>query len=147
MLACVEGRSSMMEQIRAQKIEDLRVGNFVRLISKECSFSKYYIHPGAKTIYRDLRKHYLWYRMKMDISIFVARCLNSHSLGGFTQQVYLEKLGTQFEFSMAFHFQSDGLSGRTIRVLENMLQKCVITFGALDNFGSSLISGLGVTLA
>ncbi|XP_070018149.1 uncharacterized protein [Nicotiana sylvestris] len=37
---------------------------------------RYSIHPGATKMYCDLRQHYWWRRMKIDIMEYVARCLN-----------------------------------------------------------------------
>ncbi|XP_070013626.1 uncharacterized protein [Nicotiana sylvestris] len=44
-------------------------------ILEEAHSSRYSIHPGATKMYRDLRQHYWWWRMK-DIVEYVARCLN-----------------------------------------------------------------------
>ncbi|XP_070007576.1 uncharacterized protein [Nicotiana sylvestris] len=38
--------------------------------------SRYSIHPSATKMYRDLRQHYWWQRMKKDIVEYIARCLN-----------------------------------------------------------------------
>ncbi|XP_069150379.1 uncharacterized protein [Solanum lycopersicum] len=40
-----------------------------------------------------------------------------------------KELGTRVDLSTAFHPQTDGQSGRTIQVLEDMLRACVIDFG------------------
>ncbi|XP_070026526.1 uncharacterized protein [Nicotiana sylvestris] len=39
------------------------------------------------------------------------------------------ELGTRVELSIAFHPQTDGLSERTVQILEDMLRACVIYFG------------------
>nr|GEX72773.1 putative reverse transcriptase domain-containing protein [Tanacetum cinerariifolium] len=41
-----------------------------------------------------------------------------------------EALGTQLNMSTAYHPETDGQSGRTIQMLEDMLQACVIDFGS-----------------
>ena len=45
-------------------------------ILEEAHSSRYSIHPGGMKMYRDLRQHYWWRRMKKDIVEYVARCLN-----------------------------------------------------------------------
>ena len=37
--------------------------------------SVYTVHPRWTKMYRDLRQHYWWSRMKVDVADFVARCL------------------------------------------------------------------------
>ncbi|GJR38267.1 putative reverse transcriptase domain-containing protein [Tanacetum coccineum] len=52
--------------------------------------------------------------------------------GRFTSQFWqsLQKaLGTQLDFSTAYHPQTDGQSERTIQTLEDMLRACVLNFG------------------
>ncbi|XP_070009385.1 uncharacterized protein [Nicotiana sylvestris] len=53
-------------------------------ILEEAHSSRYSIHLGATNMYRDLRQHYWWWRMKKDIVEYVVRCLNR-------QQVKLTK--------------------------------------------------------
>jgi len=64
------------------------------LILEEAHSSRYSIHPGAAKMYQDLRHHYWWKRMKKDIVVFVARCLNCQQVkyehqipGGLLQQM------------------------------------------------------------
>ncbi|XP_070034930.1 uncharacterized protein [Nicotiana tomentosiformis] len=45
-------------------------------ILEEAHSSRYFIHSGATKMYRDLRQHYWWRRMKKDIVEYVGRCLN-----------------------------------------------------------------------
>ncbi|XP_069147014.1 uncharacterized protein [Solanum lycopersicum] len=43
---------------------------------QEAHSSRYSIHPSATKMYRDLRQHYWWSRMKHDIVDFVSQCPN-----------------------------------------------------------------------
>ncbi|XP_070029496.1 uncharacterized protein [Nicotiana sylvestris] len=45
-------------------------------ILEEAHSSRYSIHPSATKMYRDLRQHYWWWRMKKVIVEYVSRCLN-----------------------------------------------------------------------
>ncbi|XP_070030483.1 uncharacterized protein [Nicotiana sylvestris] len=45
-------------------------------ILEEAHILRYFIHSGDTKMYRDLRQHYWWRRMKKDIVEYVARCLN-----------------------------------------------------------------------
>ena len=53
-----------------------RVDNLIHTILREAHSSRYSIHPGATKMYRDLKKHLWWSRMKRDIVDFVAQCPN-----------------------------------------------------------------------
>ena len=44
-------------------------------------------------------------------------------------RTFQDELGTRVDLSTAFHPQTDGLSERTIQVLEDMLRACVLEFG------------------
>ncbi|GJR10875.1 putative reverse transcriptase domain-containing protein [Tanacetum coccineum] len=46
-------------------------GNLITLIMNEAHTTKYYVHPGAKKMYYDLRDLYWWPRMKKDITLYV----------------------------------------------------------------------------
>ncbi|XP_059315778.1 uncharacterized protein LOC132066490 [Lycium ferocissimum] len=52
------------------------VGDLINLILIEAYSSRYSIHPGATKMYCDLRQHYWWGRMKIDITNFVSTCGN-----------------------------------------------------------------------
>ncbi|WMV59547.1 hypothetical protein MTR67_052932, partial [Solanum verrucosum] len=98
-------------------------------ILKEAHGSRYYIHPGATKMYRDLREIYWWNGMKKDIAGFVAKCPNYQQLkaehmkpGGFFQDIsnkgtqftshfwkaFQQGLGTNVKLSTVFHPQMDG---------------------------------------
>ena len=53
-----------------------RVDDLIHTILTEAHSSRYSIHPGATKMYRDLKQHFWWSRMKRDIVDFVAQCLN-----------------------------------------------------------------------
>ena len=53
-----------------------RIDNLIRTILTEDHSSRYSIHPGATKMYRDLKQHFWWSRMKRDIVDFVAQCPN-----------------------------------------------------------------------
>lgn len=43
-------------------------------ILREAHQSKFSIHPGLQKMYHDLKRHYHWVGMKMDVASWVARC-------------------------------------------------------------------------
>ena len=53
-----------------------RVDDLINTILTEAHSSRHSIHPGATKMYRDLKKHFWWSRMKRDIVEFVAQCPN-----------------------------------------------------------------------
>ena len=53
-----------------------RVDNLIHTILTEAHSSRYSIHPGATKMYRDLKQHFWWSRMKRDIVDFVAQFPN-----------------------------------------------------------------------
>ena len=53
-----------------------RVDDLINNILIEAHSSKYSIHQGATKMYRDLKQHFWWSRMKRDIVDFVAKCPN-----------------------------------------------------------------------
>ena len=52
------------------------VDDLINTILTEAHSSGYSIHPGATKMYRDLKQHFWWSRMKRDIVYFVAKCQN-----------------------------------------------------------------------
>ncbi|XP_069148581.1 uncharacterized protein [Solanum lycopersicum] len=53
-----------------------RVDDLIHTILIEAHSSGYSIHPGATKLYRDLKQHFRWSRMKRDIVDFVTQCPN-----------------------------------------------------------------------
>ena len=53
-----------------------RVDDLINTILKEAHSSRYSIHPSAIKMYRDLKQHFWWSRMKRDIVDFIAKCPN-----------------------------------------------------------------------
>jgi hypothetical protein len=43
-------------------------------ILNEAHLSRYFIHPGSTKMYHDLKQHYWWTKMKIEIARYVARC-------------------------------------------------------------------------
>jgi hypothetical protein len=43
-------------------------------ILDEVHLSRYSIHPGSTKMYQDLKQHYWWTKMKIEIARYVARC-------------------------------------------------------------------------
>ena len=52
------------------------VDDLIPTILIEAHSSRYSINPGATKMYRDLKQHFWWSRMKRDIVDFVAQCPN-----------------------------------------------------------------------
>ncbi|KAI3665770.1 hypothetical protein L6452_44401 [Arctium lappa] len=52
-----------------------KIGGNRELLLTEAHKSKYSIHPGSTKMYRDLRLHYWWPVMKLDVAIYVERCV------------------------------------------------------------------------
>ena len=49
-------------------------------IMHEAHFAPYVMHPGSTKMYKDLKSHYWWPRMKKDIVEFIARCLTCQQI-------------------------------------------------------------------
>jgi hypothetical protein len=43
-------------------------------ILDEAHLSRYYIHPRSTKMYQDLKQHYWWTKMKIEIARYVAKC-------------------------------------------------------------------------
>jgi hypothetical protein len=43
-------------------------------ILDETHLSRYSIHPGSTKMYQDLKQHYWWTKMKIEIAHYVAKC-------------------------------------------------------------------------
>jgi hypothetical protein len=43
-------------------------------ILDEAHLSRYFIHPGSTKMYHDLKQHYWWTKMKIEIASYVAKC-------------------------------------------------------------------------
>jgi hypothetical protein len=43
-------------------------------ILDEAPLSRYTIHPGSTKMYQDLKQHYWWTKMKIEIARYVAKC-------------------------------------------------------------------------
>ena len=53
-----------------------RVDDLINTILTEAHSSRYSVYPGATKMYRDLKQHFWWSRMKRDIVDFIAKCPN-----------------------------------------------------------------------
>ena len=53
-----------------------RIVDLINTVLTEAHSSRYFIHPGATKMYRDLKQHFWWSRMKRDYVDFVAQCPN-----------------------------------------------------------------------
>ena len=49
-------------------------------ILKETHHNTYFIHPNSTKMYQDLRQHYWWPGMKVEIAQYMARCLNRQQM-------------------------------------------------------------------
>ncbi|XP_060181398.1 uncharacterized protein LOC132611003 [Lycium barbarum] len=92
-------QSDIVERIKSKQYEDglLRQELLVEAYSYE-----YSVHLVSTEMYKDLKQHYWWKSIKVDISNFVANWLNCQ--------------------------QIDGQAERNIQTLEDMLRACAIDF-------------------
>ncbi|GKA51961.1 putative reverse transcriptase domain-containing protein [Tanacetum coccineum] len=106
-------------------------GDLRSVIMHESHKSKYYIHPGSKKMYQDMKKLYWWPNMKPNIATYVSKCLTCAKVKAEHQRPsgLLNALGTSMDISTAYHPQTDGKSERAIQTLEDMLRACAIYFG------------------
>ncbi|XP_059295585.1 uncharacterized protein LOC132048921 [Lycium ferocissimum] len=77
---CGEAKEALIDKEEVLRIKGRvcmpRVGDLIKTILAEAYNLRYSIHPSATKMYRDLRQHYWWARMKRDIVEFIAQCLN-----------------------------------------------------------------------
>ncbi|XP_070032563.1 uncharacterized protein [Nicotiana tomentosiformis] len=66
-----DGFMQLQGRICVSNIDGLR-----KLILEEAHSSRNSIHPHVTKMYRDLKQHYWWQKMKKDIIGHVSRCLN-----------------------------------------------------------------------
>jgi hypothetical protein len=57
------------DRIVVPKDDELR-----QQILDEAHLSQYSIHPGSTKMYQDLKQHYWWTKMKIEIARYVAKC-------------------------------------------------------------------------
>ncbi|KAI3692763.1 hypothetical protein L6452_32585 [Arctium lappa] len=74
--------SSLVSNIKASQMEALQeenlkteLGGNRELLLEEAHKLKYSIHPGSTKMYRDLKLHYWWPVMKLDVAYYVERCV------------------------------------------------------------------------
>jgi hypothetical protein len=48
--------------------------DFCQQVLDEAHLSRYSIHPGSTKMYHDLKQHYWWTKMKIEIARYVAKC-------------------------------------------------------------------------
>ena len=75
LLASVEARSSFLDRIKGRVCVP-RIDDLINTILTEAHSSRYSIHPGATKMYRDLKQHFWYSRLKRDIVDFIAKCPN-----------------------------------------------------------------------
>ena len=70
-----DGTLILGRRLCVPEVEDLK-----REIMEEAHSSTYAMHPGSTKMYRTLRDHYWWRRMKREIAEFVSRCLTCQQI-------------------------------------------------------------------
>ena len=63
------------ERICMPNVEEMK-----KEIMHETHFAPYIMHPGSTKMYRDLKSHYWWPRMKKEIAEFVVKCLTCQQI-------------------------------------------------------------------
>ncbi|XP_070041025.1 uncharacterized protein [Nicotiana tomentosiformis] len=77
-------------------------------ILEEAHNSQYSIHPGATKMYRDLRQHYWWRRMKEDIVEYIIEALSSLHISGENYRAsWWDRFLPLAEFAYNNSYQSD----------------------------------------
>ena len=90
-----------------------RVDDLINTILTEAHSSRYSIHPSATKMYRDLKQHFWWSRMKRDIVDFIAKCPNCQQVkyehqrpGGTLQRMpFLNGSGRELQWTSWLVFQ------------------------------------------
>ncbi|KAI3681174.1 hypothetical protein L6452_35959 [Arctium lappa] len=65
-----------------------KVGGNRELLLEDAHKSKYSIHPGSTKMYRDLKLHYWWPVMKLDVARYVERCVTCSQVKAEHQRPY-----------------------------------------------------------
>ena len=95
-----------------------RVDDLIHTILTKAHSSRYSIHPGATKMYRDLKQHFWWSRMKLDIVDFVAQCTNCQQVkyehqrprGPFRECPFLNGSGRELQWTLWLVFQRHWVS-------------------------------------
>ncbi|GJX38887.1 reverse transcriptase domain-containing protein [Tanacetum coccineum] len=123
------------------------VGSVRKLIMDEAHTSRYSIHPGADKMYYDLRDLYWWPGMKRDVAEYVSRLTKSAHFLPIREDYKMEKLAriyineivARHGVPVSIISDRDGrfashlwqaLQKALDTTLEDMLQACVMDFGA-----------------